>query len=71
MCGADVCSFVLVSRLFGLALEVDRHVPRLILQDVATRVLHRMPRIAAFDSWRVFLRAFSGYLVIIVQPQAT
>lgn len=39
---ADVCSFVLVSRLFGLALEADRHVPRLILQDVATRILHRV-----------------------------
>lgn len=39
MCDADVCSFVLVSRLFGLALEANRHVPRLILQDVATHIL--------------------------------
>jgi len=43
---ADVCSFVLVSQLFGLALEADRHVSRLILQDVATRILHRVSRTA-------------------------
>jgi len=45
----DVCSFVLVSQLFGLALEADRHVSRLILQDVATRILHRVSRVA-FDA---------------------
>lgn len=51
---ANVCSFVLDSRHFGLALEADRHVSRLILQDVATRILHRVSRIRGDDrrdSW--------------------
>lgn len=46
---ADVRSFVLVSRFFGLALEADRHVSRLMLQDVATRILQRVSR-TTFDT---------------------